>query len=585
MDKQSARGRSMAAILAGVAVVAAGAGLTTAPAQSVVVAGDCAEAYPVAELAPGQAVHGLTVSKGTTPEGFTGEVLGVLDEGIAPGLDMVMVELTDAATAGEIDEKGIWAGMSGSPVYAEDGRLIGAVAYGLAWGSSPVAGVTPYEEMDDYMAEASAPARVAVSDRTARTIAGETDVSARQAAEGFRRLPMPMRYSGISGARLTKVKKKGPDWFHDKGARAARLAGTTSSAAAVPADLVAGGNLGAAISYGTVTFGGVGTVTSVCNDRLIGFGHPMTWGGHTSLGMMPANALYVQEDLITGFKVANMGTPAGTIDQDRLSGISGDLGVLPEETDIVSDVTYGARSRHGESASLVPGYNADVTFVQLLSMHDVTIDSIQPGSERASFLVRGEDADGASFTFEFGDRYTSQWDIAFEGIWDVADVVWALSRMDGVRVDEVTTTAHVNDDTARWRLGRVQQRRGGDWVTVGRRSPVVTKVGRTLRLRANLRDSAGNTTRARLAVEVPARSRRGTSLVVSGGASTWSNAIWRAKTPAAVETALEERVRNDEVQAELRIQRRGRDLRTTDVSRPQSLVVRGSKWFEVLVRR
>ena len=36
--------------------------------------------------------------------------------------------------------------MSGSPVYAADGRLVGAVAYGLA-GSSPIAGITPAAEM------------------------------------------------------------------------------------------------------------------------------------------------------------------------------------------------------------------------------------------------------------------------------------------------------------------------------------------------------------------------------------------------------------------------------------------------------
>jgi hypothetical protein len=36
--------------------------------------------------------------------------------------------------------------MSGSPVYAADGRLIGAVAYGLA-GASTIAGITPAADM------------------------------------------------------------------------------------------------------------------------------------------------------------------------------------------------------------------------------------------------------------------------------------------------------------------------------------------------------------------------------------------------------------------------------------------------------
>ena len=90
----------------------------------------------------------------------------MLSDGIAPDLDMIMVELAmpEFARTG-----GIWQGMSGSPVYAQDGRLIGAVAYGLAWGPSPIAGVTPFEEMDDHLPEP--PVVVKVGDRAARSIA------------------------------------------------------------------------------------------------------------------------------------------------------------------------------------------------------------------------------------------------------------------------------------------------------------------------------------------------------------------------------------------------------------------------------
>src|SRR4051812_29784816 len=52
--------------------------------------GDCAVAYPIAELTSGQLVHGATVTQGVTPTAFTGEVLGVLKDGVLPGIDMVM---------------------------------------------------------------------------------------------------------------------------------------------------------------------------------------------------------------------------------------------------------------------------------------------------------------------------------------------------------------------------------------------------------------------------------------------------------------------------------------------------------------
>ena len=112
------------------------AGLSASPAQSAP-GSACPAPYPVQSLTKGAPVTGLTVGEGTQPDGFTGEVIGVLDNGIMPGLDMILVRLTST----EINRVGgIWSGMSGSPVYAADGRLIGAVSYGLAAGPSKVAG-------------------------------------------------------------------------------------------------------------------------------------------------------------------------------------------------------------------------------------------------------------------------------------------------------------------------------------------------------------------------------------------------------------------------------------------------------------
>ncbi len=153
---------------------------------------------------------GLTVESGTTPEEFTGDVIGVLDDGIAVGLDMIMVELESPALerAG-----GIWQGMSGSPVYV-DGQLLGAVAYGLSWGPSPIAGVTPFSEMDDYLAARRAPGAkqdVEVDGKTARTIARRSDVSRSQAAQGFTALPVPMGVTGVSQAhRIAREEIFGP---------------------------------------------------------------------------------------------------------------------------------------------------------------------------------------------------------------------------------------------------------------------------------------------------------------------------------------------------------------------------------------
>src|SRR3954452_315802 len=166
-------------------------GLAPAPAQSAA-SSECPAAYPVDALTRGQAVTGLTVSQGTEPDGFTGQVIGVLKDGIMPGLDMIMMRLSSP----EIDRVGVWAGMSGSPVYAQDGRLIGAVSYGLAFGPSPVAGVTPAADMKALLDGSAAmqPARVlsstrqvALSQPVQRRLVSAGLVSNAQASEGLAR--------------------------------------------------------------------------------------------------------------------------------------------------------------------------------------------------------------------------------------------------------------------------------------------------------------------------------------------------------------------------------------------------------------
>lgn len=585
MNTKSTRSRGAAALVASLTLLGGAASITTPPAQSAAVAGDCAAPYPMAEFgalvdAP---VTTLTVVRGTEPIEFTGTVLGKINDGIAPGLDMVMADFETVAGDTRIDEVGIWQGMSGSPVYAEDGRLIGAVAYGLAWGPSQVAGITPYEDMDDYLAAAEPAGTVAVGARAARQIAAATDVSREQAGQGFAQLPMPMGYSGISQQRIKQMKKKGPDYLITRGMRA--MGAASAAADAAPEDLVAGGNLGAAISYGDITAGGVGTVTSVCEDRLVGFGHPMTYGGKTTLGMMPAEAVYIQEDPVgPGFKVANMGLPAGTIDQDRLTGISGSLGVMPPETDVESTVTYGTRNRTGETASLVEEYNANITFSQILANHDRVVDAIQAGSEVATFSITGTDADEQDFEVAFSERYTSEWDISFESIWDIADIVWVMSSMEGVTIDTVTATADVTDEVSMYRVKKVEQRRGGEWVVVNRRKPVLATPGTDVNIRTTI-ESLDSTVLVPMSIPVPNKTRRGGYLFVEGGASSWDNDIYDAETPAEMQEAVASMVRNDELVARLDVSKRGSDQVSTVTSEPQDLVVRGGKYVEVRVRR
>ena len=165
----------------------------------------CPAAFPVRRLREGQVLNGLTVDRGTAPAPFTATVIGVLDDGIAPGLDMILVEASSPAI---VRAHGIWAGMSGSPVYAADGRLVGSVSYGLTFGASPIAGVTPAAEMRKLLSggsAAAAPGEIELTTALENQIVASGAATVQEAASGLTRLPIPVAVSGTNPARLRRV--------------------------------------------------------------------------------------------------------------------------------------------------------------------------------------------------------------------------------------------------------------------------------------------------------------------------------------------------------------------------------------------
>jgi hypothetical protein len=542
------RGRALASLTATALVAGTAAAAALGSSAQAAPINDCEQPVDVSTLNQGDPVNGLTVSQGVTPAPFTGEVIGVLDDGIAPGLDMVIVDLDSPAiqAAG-----GIWQGMSGSPVYDASGDLIGAVAYGLAWGPSPIAGVTPFEDMDDYMATAKPGAKV--DGETARAIAAASDVSAARAAQGFERLGVPTGVSGVGAARLGKLTSAERSYLP----KAAYAAGRVSPGVASADDVVAGGNLAASYSYGDITMGGVGTATSICDNKVVGFGHPMDFLGETSLSLHPANALFVQPDSLGApFKVANFADPAGTISQDHLTGITGFFGATPAGTAITSDVTYAGRNRVGSSTVTVPAAWPSVAFFQQLANHDRVIDAIRRGSESQSWVITGSQG-GTPFTFSHSDRFTSSYDIAFDASYELADLVYLLSSVEGVDLDSVTVDGDVTNSSATYAVRGNEQRVKGEWRKVNNRNPATVRAGGTLKLRVVLRGSDGSTARVPYSFKIPRRAAGSRGQVfLTGGNYFFSEDFFYdefggAKSLDDIKAYIDGLLRNDEIAAQL----------------------------------
>ncbi|HSE69416.1 MAG TPA: hypothetical protein VLA97_01575 [Nocardioidaceae bacterium] len=582
----------------GIAVVStavAVAGLGAAPTASSAPDPSCPQAADLSTLERGDEVTGATVAEGTEPAEFTGEYVGRIKDGIAPGLDMVMVELT----SDDIDEiGGIWAGMSGSPVYDSEGDLIGAVAYGLASGASPVAGVTPAGEMLKLLsdaatdsgaartlADASSTDEVAVPPRLASRLAASGAVETAAAAESLTRLRLPVGISGLAGRNVKKAAR-------DLGLKNVRVYATgavNTQDEEIP--LETGGNLAASISYGDISAVGVGTATAVCGGEVLGFGHPMMYTGPSTLTMHGADAVYVQKDAFVPFKVANPAAPMGTITQDRLAGILGKDGGLPATTHVRSYVTVDGETtqRRGQTHVSVPNAVPDIAAFHLLANQDRVYDAITGGSALVGWTVTGTRANGTSFKLTRFDRFANDWDISFEPTFDLFDQLYQLqfNNFEKIRITNIQERSAMNRVMRAYKVAKVEVRSAGRWARLRTNQALVLRAGTTKPFRVTLTSAELQTRRLRVELKVPvAAGRKGGYLEVLGGNSWYGGEGEGGSGPANFDQLLRRlrsAPRNDEVLVNLYVFRNnGTTIKRTSRTRAGA-VVDGGTAVEVLV--
>jgi SpoIVB peptidase S55 len=556
-------------VAATVAAVPSALAFQAAPADP------CPAAVPVSEVTAGLTGVGYTVSAGTTPEPFTAEVIGVLRDGIAPGLDMIIVETDSPAiqAAG-----GIWAGMSGSPVYTSDGRLLGAVAYGLSFAPSRIGGITPAEEMLQLLGVPSAaaqlkpPARVRLSTSLQSRIAKTGAASAAEAAGGMSQLRLPLGISGLAGEHFDKVAQATTK--SKKLAAVPFRASTDPSAPASPADIFPGGNFAAALSYGDISFAGVGTTTAVCNGVALAFGHPFTFGGKVAYSAHAADALYVQPDSVFGsFKVANPGGVTGTLDQDRLAAIRAALGAGPVPIPVTSTVS-GAGT--GLTRTGTTQVNQDVDLPSIAAIHllanlDRTVQKIGEGTSLVTWTVTGKTGGGKPFTLSRTNRFASQFDVSFESIFEMLDFLSIIQGQPFVEAhfSDTTITASADEVFRRYRIDKVLRKTGANTYTeVNSRRPIRVRAGRTVQIRVRLTPykNRGAVQNLDFTYRIPSdRAGSGGALQVLGGASAFSEDIFCLFDPDACEGVgrvqnfsqilrrLDRQPRNDQVIATMTI--------------------------------
>lgn len=478
----------------------------------------CPQPYPVADLVKGAAVTGLTVTQGETPEEFDGSVIGVLEDGIAPGIPMVLVDVESPA----VDKAGIWSGMSGSPVYAADGKLIGAVAYSLGMGTSSVAGVTPAAEMYKLLTSSSA-ARVAPSPTARLSGSLQRTVAQTTGATGttMKRLRVPVSMSGLGAARVQQLAPA----LNSQGVRLADTAAGAPSQTAYA--ITPGGNLAASMSYGTVTTAGVGTATAICGGEIIGFGHPMNFTGSSTMSLHGASATHIQDDLVSSSKIANIGAPTGKIDRDRLAGIRGREGALPTAYPLTAKATSEDGSFDALTKVTVNSLVPELAFATTITAQDRAIDRIGPGQAVTSWTVKGTRKDGSPFSYTRSNRYADSSDISAATAVGLAEELMAVQDNPGevVKITSVDSTSSLEESYETYAISKVQYLKGKTWASFSSSRSTSLKQGSTLKLKITLtsRQAADKVVTTSVVVPKSTAGRSGRLTVVGGGNGFYSS--------------------------------------------------------------
>lgn len=508
-------------------------GLAVAPASSRAVDVPCPVATELSTLAPGAPLHGLTVSSGTTPEDFTGRVIGIQRDGIVPGVDLVVAQLASPA----IDAAGgVWQGMSGSPVHAADGTLVGAVAWGLSYGASDVVGLTPAGEMQAMLdvgspvaGAARVPGHIALTPRLQRAVVDSTTTDAQAARAGMGPLTLPMAVSGLSPHRIDQL-------AGDASMNGVRpYSGPSVPSAASDTEIVPGGNLAASIAHGFFSAVAVGTTTEVCGAEVLGFGHPIMDVPQGDLTMHGADVLYVQPDSLgQPYKVANVGGPVGSLPDNLLPGLHGHLGAAPPATLVDSTSTVGTGdpvtgTTYISLRPFVPTYTAYAVVAVEDRALGVNMNSWfgMPGTDLVTWTVEGERADGSTFGYTRTDRYSSFTDIAYTWPFELHDQLNRLlnNETELVTITGVTTTSHTQPAYRRLRITALEVDVDGAWQPVRANRALQVAAGATQRFRLTMRSAVLGTRHQVVSLPVPAEAVGASGyLRITGGEDDYTSA-------------------------------------------------------------
>lgn len=439
---------------------------------------------PVSEVeswTAGHAVTGKTVVSGTDPTGFTGEYIGHIDDFLGKGKDVLLFKFSSPTIDGTngLKAAGIWQGMSGSPVYDGDGRLIGAVAYGFNPDNLPIAGVTPAEYMKNIGTTGVSQPRSGVLTAANLKISAAGARIAQIPLEGTKLSQVKtVRMAGPAGGGMNKFTNRTLARTPRTSKAASMLRGGGFAAAPKQAaetkPLVAGGNLAASLTSGDLSITATGTVTAICGSTVWGFGHPLLFDGKTTVLFSNASAAMIIPDatgIVGSYKeVTKFYAPAGVITQDRLAGVRGTLGAttgFPLTVNVKNSQGKPVDSYHAKVAYPDAAAAATAQLVGRAAMEQ--LDQYGAGTGELTWTIKYRRANGKDGKLVNSQVISDRSYFPDEIATPPADDVWAITQQSHEKVTITGVTVAVkllSADAIAYRLAKVQRLNGKKWVSL-----------------------------------------------------------------------------------------------------------------------
>lgn len=467
--------------------------------------------FPADRIRPGMMGVGRTVFQGHVPEEFQVEFLGVLKNAIGPGQDMILCRLHGK----NVERTGVIAGMSGSPVTL-DGKLVGAISYRLgSFEKEAIAGITPIADM----LKAAGPGGTS-SGASAERLLSEWSNPPGDAGSGNppglpgpagEMLPIatPLIFSGFPEALVREV---GP-LFRGRHLEPVQGGGTGSAGAEYPIE--PGVPIAVALISGDLSLAATGTLTHVDGKRIWALGHPFLDTGAVRFPMLRAEIVVTYPSAMGSFKISNTTTPMGTVLQDRLTCVQGELGPAPP----MLPVTVTHRSPAGERRlSYEMVYDRVLTPLLLGITTQASLQRILEYSAPATFRteLRVETAGHPPLLYASVDSDPGgpQSSTAASVARDVATVFQALysNRFEEPSVRSVHLRV---DSVPEARLARI----GEVFVT-----PATVRAGEGLTIRASIQPYRGEPFIREFRVKVPADTPRGPLVITVSSARNLNSA-------------------------------------------------------------